>query len=126
MTKKQKAVVVKRFLIAKDMVMYAFVLSSLALLVLEHIEKLTHEQLLFAEVFDIFVGVVFLVEFIFELYFAKDRNKYWKRHWFYLFASVPLPQQAFAILRGLRVIRLLRLLKIFAHLRYENNTRLIK
>ena len=125
MTKKHNPKLVRRFLFIKDMFMYALVSASFTLLFFEYAEKLNHEQLLIAEFFDVIVGVVFLLEYIFEWYFAKNRKKYMKQHWFYLLAAIPLPQQTFTILRGVRVIRLLRLLKIFAHLRYENNTRLL-
>ncbi|QQS18798.1 ion transporter [Candidatus Saccharibacteria bacterium] len=104
--------------------MVTLVMSSFALLTLEHLERLTYAQLKGAEVFEVVVGMIFLAEFIFEWYFARDRAKYIRHNWFYLFAAVPIPTTTFEILRGIRLIRLLKLLKIFAHLRYEHNTRL--
>ena len=91
-------------------------------LVLEHFEHLSETQLYWLEAFEILVGVLFLIEFAAELYFAKDRKKYWTGHWYFLIAAVPLPTQTFYVLRGIRILRLLRLFKIFAHLRYEENT----
>lgn len=91
-------------------------------LVLEHFEKLTETQLYALEAFEIVVGLIFLAEFAFEWYYAKDRKRYWRHHWYFLIASVPLPTQTFDALRGLRILRLLRLFKIFAHMGYEENT----
>ena len=76
------------------------------------------------EVYEIAIGIIFLLEFLFELHFAKDRRKYWRTHWFYLIAAVPVPTMSFEVLRGVRALRLLKLLKIFAEYRYEHNTRL--
>ena len=126
MTKKQKARLLRKLFLAKEIVMFALVAVCLTLLVLEHVGRLTDTQLHMAEWLDMTIGGLFLIEFWFEWHFAKDRELYFKRHWFYLLAAVPVPQQTFEILRGLRGLRLVRLLKIFTHLRYENNTRLIK
>ncbi len=109
-------------MIAKEAIMIILAILCLAGLVLEHFEKLTESQLYALEAFEIIVGVLFIIEFSFELYYAKDRKKYWRHHWYFLIASVPLPTQTFDALRGIRILRLLRLFKIFAHLRYEENT----
>lgn len=102
--------------------MVLLALVCLAGLVLEHLEQLTTAQLYALDAFEIFVGLVFLIEFAFELHYAKDRKQYWRHHWYFLLASVPLPMQTFDILRGLRILRLVRLFKVFAHMRYERNT----
>ena len=120
-SKKQKQRV-RRFLLTKEIIMVVLALLCLAGLVLEHLEHLSEAQLYALEVFEITVGLIFLAEFVFELYHAKDRWKYWRHHWYFLLAAVPLPTQTFDVLRGVRLLRLLRLFKIFAHLRYENNT----
>ena len=106
--------------------MFGLVGLSFVTLALEHLERLSHEQLLMAETFDVVVGLIFLAEFVFEWYFARDRDKYVRHHWFYLIAAVPIPTTTFEALRGVRLLRLLKLLKIFAHLRYEHNTRLFE
>ena len=116
----------RQLLTAKEVVMTLLALSCLALLILEHLEKLSPEQLKLVEVFEIGVGVLFLIEFVFELYYARDRGKYWRHHWFFLLASIPLPFQSVDWLRSIRALRILRLLKVFAHLDYEHNTRLVQ
>lgn len=116
----------KLFLIIKESVMTILALLCLAGLAFEYFSQLTTSQLLLLDAFEIAVGVIFLAEFGFELYFAKDRKSYWRYHWYFLIASVPVPMQTFDILRGIRALRLLRVFKVFAHLRYEHNTRLFE
>ncbi len=100
------------------------VASSLLFVGLEHFGNLSHEQLLLVELYEIVVGLIFLGEFIFEWYHAKDRQHYLKYHWFYLFAAIPVPLESFELLRGIRALRLLKIARAFSHLRYEHNTHL--
>lgn len=116
----------KKFLLTKEIVMLLLVAISFGLLALEHFEHLSHTQLVMVEIYEIILAIILLVEFLFELHFAKDRKKYWRTHWFYLLAAIPIPTASFEILRGIRVLRLLKLLKIFTEFRYEHNTRLFK
>lgn len=102
--------------------MVTLALLCLTGLALEHLEHLNEWQLYALEYFEYFVGFVFLVEFGFELYFARDRKKYFVHHWFFLIAAFPVPSMSWDILRGVRLLRLFRLLKIYEHLRYEHNT----
>ncbi len=113
-------------MLIKEAAMFVLVGLSFAFLALEHFEKLSHEQLLAVETFDVAVGIIFLAEFLFEWYYARDRARYVRHYWFYLIAAVPVPTASFEILRAIRLLRLLKLLKIFAHLRYERNTRLFE
>ncbi len=116
----------RRFLMVKEVVMMTLVAFNVIFLALEHFGSLSHEQLQAIEMFDIVTALVFLAEFGFELYWARDRRKYIRHHWFYLFAAVPIPTTLFEELRVVRVLRLLKLLKIFEHMRYERNTRLFE
>lgn len=116
----------RRFLAVKEVVMLSLVVTSFVLLALEHYEHLSHEQLLRVEIFEVMVSLIFLAEFLFELHYARNKRLYMKHHWFYLLAAIPIPTTSFEILKGIRALRLLKLLKIFAHLRYERNTTLFQ
>lgn len=126
MRKRKNLLKLRRFLLAKEIIMLSLVAVSFILLGLEHFEHLSHEQLLAAETFEIIVSLLFLAEFLFEWYFSRDRRFYFRHHWYYLLAAIPIPTASFEVLKGIRAIRLLRLFKIFAHLRYERNTRLFQ
>ncbi|MFZ1600270.1 MAG: ion transporter [Candidatus Saccharimonas aalborgensis] len=114
----------RRFLFIKEMIMTVLVVGSFIFLALEHFEQLTDSQLAGVEVYEITVAFIFLAEFLFEWYYARDRRRYLRTHWFYLIAAVPVPTATFELLKGIRLLRLLKLLKIFAAYRYEHNTRL--
>lgn len=114
----------RRFLFTKEVIMTTLVIGSFIFLALEHFEQLTDSQLAGVEAYEITVALIFLAEFLFEWYFARDRRRYFRTHWFYLIAAVPVPTATFELLKGVRLLRLLKLLKIFAAYRYEHNTRL--
>ena len=113
---------VRQFLFVKEVIMLTLVAMSFIFLALEHFEVLSHEQLHAIEIYEIVVSLLFLAEFLFELYYAKNRSKYWRSHWFYLLAAIPIPTESFEILKGIRFLRLLKLTKIFAEYRYDRNT----
>lgn len=106
--------------------MITLVILNLGFLAVEHFWQLPHEYVIIIQWFDVLTAVIFLAEFAFELYFARDRKKYIKYHWFYLFAAVPVPSVFFEELRAVRLLRLMKLLQVFAHMRYEHNTRLFE
>lgn len=116
----------RRFLRNKEILMNSLVVANIGLLTYEHFYEPPLAQLLIIDVFDIATALVFIAEFVFEWYWARDRRLYLKHHWFYLLAAVPIPTASFEILRGIRALRLLKLLKIFAHMRYDRNTRLFE
>ncbi len=117
-TKKQMS----RFVLAKDLIMITLAMVCLAGLALEHFGRLSTGQVQWLNSLELGVGLIFLVDFGFEWYFAKNCQRYWHDHWYFLLASVPLSGQLFDIMRGLWLPRILRLFKVFAHLRSESNT----
>lgn len=116
----------RRFLRGKEILMNSLVVANIGLLVYEHVYEPPLAQLLLIDSFDIATALLFIAEFVFEWYWARDRQLYIRHHWWYLLAAVPIPSAAFEVLRGVRALRLLKLLKIFAHMRYERNTRLFE
>ena len=110
----------------KEIFMNILVVANVVLLAYEHFHEPPLSELLLIDAFDIATALLFIAEFIFEWYWARDRKLYIRHHWFYLFAAVPIPTASFEILRGIRALRLLKLLKIFAHMRYDRNTRLFE
>ncbi len=116
----------RRFLAIKEVVMQTLVALNLFLLAVESTHHLSHDQVLAIEIFDIMTAIIFIAEFWFEWHYAKDRKKYVREHWFYLLAAIPVPSSLFEELRVIRTLRILKLFKIFAHMRYEHNTRLFE
>ncbi len=112
------------FLLLKEVIMITLVVISFVFLGLEYFGKLTHQQLLAVDAYEIIVAFIFVGEFVFELYHAVDRRKYFHHHWFYLLAAIPIPTETFDLLRGIRLLRVLKFLKVFTEARYEKNTKL--
>lgn len=106
--------------------MQVLVILNLLLLFIELSYHLDHVYVIWIEIFGIATAIIFLIEFWFEWYYAKDRTRYVRHNWFYLLAAVPIPTALFEELRAIRSLRLLKLLEIFAHMRYEHNTRLFE
>jgi len=126
MAKTHKKKNILMFLRAKETVMMALALVSIAVVVLEHLEHLSTEQLLIADVLEIGISVLFLTDFFFEYHHARNRKQYLRHNWPFLLAAVPVPTQIFDALKGIRLLRLLKLSKAFAHIDYERNTRLLR
>ena len=87
--------------------MLVLVVMNLGFLAYEHFYEPPLEELRLIELFDIASALVFLAEFIFEWYWARDRRLYVRHHWFYLLAAIPIPTASFELLRGIRALRLL-------------------
>lgn len=116
----------RRFLHAKEAIMNSLVVVSLVLLAIEHFGLFNATERIDFAWFEIFIGVALIAEFVFELYYARDRRKYWRHHWFYLLAAVPVSTLPFEALRALRLLRLLKLTQIWGHMSYEHNTYLFE
>ena len=116
----------RTFLYIKEVIMLLLVVMSFILVGVGHFFTLTHQHRLMIDGYEVTVAIIFICEFIFEWYHAKNRRFYLKYHWFYLFAATPVPIESFELLRGIRALRLIKLAKAFSHLRYEHNTYLFE
>lgn len=123
---KQNLTKLRRYMVIKEIVMTALVFVGFGTVLIEHLEVIEGEELLILDAIDVTIALIFLAEFVHEWYYARDRRKYMRYNWFYLFAAIPLPAQAIEILRGIRLLRLLRIAEEFARWRYEHNTRLFE
>ncbi len=114
----------RRYMFIKEVVMTFLVFVGFGTVIIEHLEVIEGEQLLIIDAIDVTIALIFLWEFWHEWYYARDRRKYLRYNWYYLLAAIPIPSQAIEILRGIRLLRLLRLAEEFARWRYEHNTHL--
>lgn len=79
------------------------------LLLVEFTTNLTAEEILLFNAIDLAIALVFLCEFAVKLYLAKNRNTYFKSHWWELLAAIPITTD---VTQGLRMLRLLKLLHL--------------
>lgn len=68
--------------------------------------------------FDIIVALIFLTDFIVALVSAKDKAHYLKHNWYLLVASIPIIDGWAELLRGLRLLELVRLVRAGSHVTY--------
>lgn len=68
---------------------------------------------------DMFVALTLLAEFILRLILSPHRTLFIRHNWWYLIAAIPLPLSILTLLRGLRLIGLMRMLKIGLHLSFD-------
>lgn len=112
-----------RFLYAKECIIITLAVLSLTFLALDQFFQLSQAQQKALYVYDVTVGLIFIGEFLMELWLTTDRKGYVKSNWFYLFAAIPLPYAIAQLLRGLRIIRVVKLIKSGTHFEFEKSTK---
>ncbi|MBI2588911.1 ion transporter [Candidatus Saccharibacteria bacterium] len=111
----------KEFLYAKECLILTLAALSLVFLAIEQLGYLSTAQLRALDVFDVTVGLIFIGEFVLELELTTNKRGYVKSNWFYLLAAIPLPYTFAQLLRGLRIIRVIKLIRVGTHLEYEKS-----
>ena len=124
LTKSQKTQI-HRHLVKKEAIITTLILISFGSLVFETLADPAHHFLIAFDIYEIVLGCILITEFFIELHHASDRSKYWRQNWLFLLASVPIPTTIFEVLRGIRLIRILRFAKTFEHMDYEYNSWLL-
>ncbi|MBI3572951.1 MAG: ion transporter [Candidatus Kerfeldbacteria bacterium] len=98
--------------LARDIFMISLALLSVFILVFELTHQVPASEFRFLEGIDIFVAVIFLIDFGWNFMTVKDRRYFWRHHWYELFAAIPYESTIFQALRGLAILRLLRVVKV--------------
>lgn len=68
--------------------------------------------------FEMLVVSVFLADFLYAMYRAVDRWQYVRTNWYLLLACIPIFESWADILRGLRLLELVRLVRAGEHVEY--------
>lgn len=71
--------------------------------------------------FDIFVALIFLTDFCIALLNAPSKSQYMRNNWYLLLASIPIVDSWAELLRGLRLLELVRLVRAGEHINYAVN-----
>lgn len=71
--------------------------------------------------FDIVVALVFLTDFMYYLLQSKNKSLYLRKNWYLLLASIPILETWAELLRGLRLLELVRLVRAGEHLSVSIN-----
>lgn len=83
--------------------------TSLSSLIIEFWLNPTHATLDLLGRVDIFIAWMFFFDFMLGLYIHRDRWAYLKSDWYLLIAAIPINEGLFSALRILRLIRILRI-----------------
>ena len=107
----------------KEVVLSVLAVISIALLLYEVLMNPPAWQVTKIMRFDFMVAIIFLSDFIIELTLSKNKTAYFRKNWFLLLASIPLVDSWAEVLRGLRLLALIRLIRAGEHLQYINHAR---
>jgi len=91
---------------------------SIASILYEHFIVVSSFSSRIIEIFDEIVAIIFLLDFFLSLLKSSDRKQYIKHNWYLLLASIPFVDSWSELLRGLRLLKLVRLVRAGEHLTY--------
>lgn len=117
---KQKVLPVHRKLfLVKEVILALLALMSILLVVYEIIYEPNAQTLRTLNHIDIVIACIFLIDFCASLILTSDRKKYLRHNWYFLFAAIPITDSIAELLRGVRMLRLVRLIRAGEHLDYS-------
>lgn len=105
-----------KWFVYKEVLLTLLAIVSVGLVVFELVKEPTIGQHRFIIRLDFVVACIFLADFCQELIVARDRAKYLRHNWYLLLAAIPLTDTATEALRGLRLLRFLRLVRAGEHI----------
>lgn len=106
------------FLFYKEVIFSFLAVLSLVLLGYEFFYSPPEEIVQKITKFDFLVALLFLTDFLIQLYRSNDKKKFMKHNWYLLLASIPLVDSWTEVLRGLRILSLVRLVRASEHIKY--------
>jgi hypothetical protein len=102
----------------KEVIFSILAVLSLLLLAYEFFFHPSSEVIKIISRFDFVVALLFLTDFCVQLYKAKHKGTFMRHNWYLLLASIPLVDGWAEVLRGLRILSLVRLVRASEHLHY--------
>lgn len=102
----------------KEIVLAGLALASVYFVLYEYLRPVSESALLAIEVFELFVACVFLTDFGISYAKSPDKRVFLRKNWYMLIASIPILSSWAELLRGLRLLGLIRLVRAGEHLAY--------
>ncbi len=102
----------------KELVFSFLALLSVVMVGIEHFYQLEASTVARIGQIDVIIALIFLADFILTMLKSKNKLKYTKNNWYLLLASIPVVEGWAEILRGLRLLELVRLIRAGEHLSY--------
>lgn len=114
-TKKSKKY---NFIFYKELFLASLAILSVYFVFYEFFAHPSQQTIHTINTFEIVVAVIFLFDFFYYLAKSKSKKVYFKENWYMLLASIPILDGWAELLRGLRMLELIRLLRAEEHLKY--------
>lgn len=119
MVKKRKPSLRHKLFLGKEIVLALLAFVSIGLVLFEFIKDPGPEVSKTLNHIDIVIACIFLSDFLLSILFTGDRRKYLKHNWYFLLAAIPISDSIAEVLRGIRLLRLFRLIRAGEHLDYS-------
>ena len=100
-----------------DIAMIFLALLSVTLLIVETNSDLSSSQTRILYITDISIAMIFLVEWLVRFHATDKKAQFFKKYWWELLASIPIPSNFAQALRALRILRVLRILRLVVRLK---------
>lgn len=116
--------IVKRYnyLFYKEIFLASLAVLSVYFVFYEYIAQPSEQTISAIGTFEIIVACIFLFDFFYYLVKSKNKKIYFKNNWYMLLASIPILDSWAELLRGLRMLELVRLIQAEEHLKHALRT----
>ncbi|MEI6481488.1 MAG: ion transporter [Candidatus Saccharibacteria bacterium] len=111
----------QKLFLLKELSLGIMAIASIGLVLYEFIGNPSETRIITIQHLDFWIAIAFLVDFTISLIITRDRQKYVRRNWYFLLAAIPLTDAIAESLRGIRVLRLIRLIRAGEHLGFEQS-----
>lgn len=102
----------------KELVLAGLAVLSVGFVFYEFIAQPDQATRQLINLFDIIVALIFLADFLWAWLHAKHKARFLSHNWYLLLASIPLLNSWAELLRGLRLLELVRLMRAGEHISY--------
>lgn len=103
----------------KELFLASLAIVSIFMIIFEYRSQPDIQMLLKLNRIDIVIACIFLTDFVLSLLLTRNRKKYLRHNWYFIFASIPITDSIAELLRGIRLLRLIRLVRAGEHLEYS-------
>lgn len=103
--------------ILDDIAMVLLALFSVGLLIFETNTDVSADSLRLIFIVDFFIALIFLTEWGVRFRLAENKKIFFRKNWWELLASIPIPSDFAQALRALRILRVLRIIRLAVRLK---------
>ena len=111
----------QKLFLLKEFSLGFLAVASIGLVLYEFIGNPSEARIVTIQHIDFWIAIAFLVDFTISLITTRDKQKYVRHNWYFLLAAIPLTDAIAESLRGIRALRLIRLIRAGEHLGFEQS-----